>query len=284
MTINKIEIKKTDKMTNDKYDRDVFVDGIFRGAFTATWGVNWSFKDLGDELVVSDGTSEGRMFEDRFVGHTFQARSIADMDFIVRAALHLNRLPDATGVADRADCRAAWDAYQDAENAEYRRVALIEENAVELLAALQAAASMIDGYAEGSAPVVKQVEAVIAKATGEVKVEDDDDQAVWWDADTFETCKHGHLECSDKAGGRCSDEEAGAINRLRDAQRPDDKLLDELTSWGSVEEMVRNLRQANNHYRPTCRIDLDPRYAQVADIFDREMEAINDSRRAWRVS
>lgn len=62
-----------------------------------------------------------------------------------------------------------------------------------------------------------------------------------------------------------------------------DMLIDQLTAWHSVAEMVADaVKCGENGYRPTCRVDLDSRYAEVADIYDAEMARIGWKKRAYR--
>ncbi|MDJ0629814.1 MAG: hypothetical protein QNJ44_16265 [Rhodobacter sp.] len=70
----------------------------------------------------------------------------------------------------------------------------------------------------------------------------------------------------------------GHINR---AWPNADQLVDELTGFSSVADMLA--RSYCTTFRPTCRIDLDPRFADLADIFDAAMIAMADPRRAYRI-
>ncbi|MEL6219961.1 MAG: hypothetical protein AAFR79_16090 [Pseudomonadota bacterium] len=84
------------------------------------------------------------------------------------------------------------------------------------------------------------------------------------------------------------------VDRLRAAVRADlankinrefpgaDALVNrQSVCWDSVADILQKHGRAN--FRPTCRIDLDPDAAVLADIFDRLMALIGDSRRAYRV-
>jgi hypothetical protein len=41
-------------------------------------------------------------------------------------------------------------------------------------------------------------------------------------------------------------------------------------------------RTGDTGYRPTCRADLDPRYSQLADLYDLEAQKLGLSKRAYR--
>jgi hypothetical protein len=71
------------------------------------------------------------------------------------------------------------------------------------------------------------------------------------------------------------------VAELTPAQK--DALIKELTGWRSVAEMATNAQASGDTgYRPTCRVDLDTRYALVADLFDAEMDKVGFKKRAWR--
>jgi hypothetical protein len=55
-------------------------------------------------------------------------------------------------------------------------------------------------------------------------------------------------------------------------------LVDELTSWGSLQEVCNT-----PHYRPTV-IPSNAKYLVLANLYDREQEHRGDPRRAWRGS
>jgi hypothetical protein len=62
---------------------------------------------------------------------------------------------------------------------------------------------------------------------------------------------------------------------------PMDALVRLLTGWLNVEAMRQNIVQ-HPSYRPTCRVDLDERYTQIADLFDAEAAALGMPQRAYR--
>ncbi|MEO0623117.1 MAG: hypothetical protein AAF183_12895 [Pseudomonadota bacterium] len=83
------------------------------------------------------------------------------------------------------------------------------------------------------------------------------------------------------------------VDRLRAAVRADlaniinrefpgaDALVDRQSAcWACVADIFSN--HSHGVYVPTCRIDLDPEAAGLADIFDRAMNLIGDKRRAFR--
>lgn len=58
-----------------------------------------------------------------------------------------------------------------------------------------------------------------------------------------------------------------------------DTITAELTAFKDFADMIEN---THHDYRPTLRPDLDPRYADLADAYDREMARRGDWRRAYR--
>lgn len=71
---------------------------------------------------------------------------------------------------------------------------------------------------------------------------------------------------------------AAVAARIRAEQPQADAVLRRLTDWRDLDDMLR--REAGSPYRPTCRVDLDPQAAVVAETFDRAMVLLGDVRRA----
>ena len=145
MDTTKIEIVKTDRKNDntwsEKYIREILIDGELVGTFNPA-NSDWYILDLaGEHVHITERTSiTGRIgveFEGRWIGYATRARSIADMEFIVLACLELDRIPDQAGIEARKVERDVAQAKEDAEMAEYERVDLIEQHAVEMLEVLE---------------------------------------------------------------------------------------------------------------------------------------------------
>ena len=112
MDTTKIGIVKTDRKNGNAWSekwrcqtghahqhiREVFIDGELRGTFNPADN-DWYLLDIsGEHIHITESTSitgrNGVEFEGRWIGYATRARSIADMEFIVRACLELDRIPD----------------------------------------------------------------------------------------------------------------------------------------------------------------------------------------------
>ncbi len=57
--------------------------------------------------------------------------------------------------------------------------------------------------------------------------------------------------------------------------------LDALTRDLICRTSFADLMATDEHYHPTMRVDIDPRYAQLARAFNEAAELMGQSRRAW---
>lgn len=77
--------------------------------------------------------------------------------------------------------------------------------------------------------------------------------------------------------------ERRSLAELVRAEIPEaDDVLARRTTWGSIEGLIARELSHPHPYSPTCRADLDPELAIVADVFDRVMQLAGLDRRATR--
>jgi hypothetical protein len=139
-----IEIVKTNRLKNwgwaggYRYARDVIVNGEKRGEYWPTHGNEWTLRDLAERPVRTEyDAREHQAYKDRYIGHLYEAGSIADMEFVVEAALEYGLLLTQAGIDKREAAEQAEKDREAAEDAEDARIWKIKEHGEELLEALE---------------------------------------------------------------------------------------------------------------------------------------------------
>jgi len=92
-------------------------------------------------------------------------------------------------------------------------------------------------------------------------------------------CKHGHLHCSTRDGGPCSDEVQSAAE-ARAKARADELARKLVCGVTSMDHLLS--KWTDHHYRPTLRADDGAEYVELADLYDAAARAAGIDVQAYR--